>query len=266
MSAMISEYVAKNGPVRLGDENEVVTAIQVALVSAGHVLTIDGDFGPVTEAAVVKFQAAHKLQPVGYVGPKTAAELESVKVIPAVVDAQPPSVRGIAPWLSVMRAISGTKEVPGAKDSPIIMKWVSDIGTRFPEHAKYLKNNYTHDSVPWCGLCVAEVMAMVGINPVTESLWAANWAKFGKKLTKPVQGCVMVFTRSGGGHVTLLEEIKGGYAYCRGGNQSDMVNVSKRAWPTDQFTAATWPLGVPLPDVQGNVAYDGPVSSAGKEV
>ncbi|KAA0076114.1 hypothetical protein [Tardiphaga sp. P9-11] len=37
----------------------------------------------------------------------------------------------------------------------------------------------------------------------------------------------MVYSRAGGGDVTLYESEDANYYYCRGGNQSDSVNVTK---------------------------------------
>lgn len=71
--------VAVTRPARLiegGATGPVVRAIQVALASAGFDPgTIDGAFGPHTEAAVVAFQLAQGLVADGVVGPKTAAIL-----------------------------------------------------------------------------------------------------------------------------------------------------------------------------------------------
>lgn len=152
----------------------------------------------------------------------------------------------IPPWLKTMRDITGIKEVAGGADNPLILKWCTEISVKFPALAAYCRT-YTHDSIPWCGLCVAYVMAHNGIRPIDGFLWAANWAKFGKKLDKPVLGCVMVFTRDGGGHVTLYEGEDETHYIVRGGNQSDAVNVSR--YPKSRFTAAVWPnvIAVPLP-------------------
>jgi hypothetical protein len=49
----------------------------------------------------------------------------------------------------------------------------------------------------------------------------------GYSLEVPSPGAVMVYSRTGGGHVTLYESEDANYYYCRGGNQSDSVNVSK---------------------------------------
>jgi peptidoglycan hydrolase-like protein with peptidoglycan-binding domain len=52
-----------------------VRAVQRALRRSGYVLTIDGDFGPVTRAAVTRFQTAKGLSPTGDVYSRTAAAL-----------------------------------------------------------------------------------------------------------------------------------------------------------------------------------------------
>jgi uncharacterized protein (TIGR02594 family) len=150
----------------------------------------------------------------------------------------------VPPWLATMRAISGTREYAGGADNPTILAWRDEIARRYPEMAGYCRE-YTHDSIPWCGLTVAYCMAANGIRPVfgasaTERfLWAGAWARFGRRLERPVPGCVMVLTRDGGGHVTLLEAIDGDYYLCRGGNQSDMVNVAR--YHRSRLTCAVWP-------------------------
>jgi len=130
--------------------------------------------------------------------------------------------------LVTMREITGTLEEPGASDNPIIMKWADAIALRFPEMKLYCAQ-YTHDSIPWCGLCVAYVMARNGIRPIfgptdtDKFLWARAWEKFGTRTEEPQLGDVLVFQ----GHVSLFDGQEGDYYLCRGGNQSDAVKVSK---------------------------------------
>ncbi len=60
--------------LRRGDSGELVQRLQRTLGG----LTIDGNFGSGTEAAVRRFQTAHGLVPDGIVGPKTWATLDAV--------------------------------------------------------------------------------------------------------------------------------------------------------------------------------------------
>ncbi|MBL1405028.1 MAG: DUF3380 domain-containing protein [Rhizobiales bacterium] len=57
--------------LRLGDVGEAVGALQSDLRSCGYLLSVDGDFGPVTRRAVIAFQKLHGLDVDGIVGPRT---------------------------------------------------------------------------------------------------------------------------------------------------------------------------------------------------
>jgi len=64
------------GMLQRGDTGTLVTKLQQMLAKAGFDPGgVDGDFGPKTQAAVKRFQAAHKLAADGVVGPKTLAAL-----------------------------------------------------------------------------------------------------------------------------------------------------------------------------------------------
>lgn len=242
----------KGRTIGVGQIGEIVRQIQIALLSSGAVLVLDGEFGPITEAAVKRFQASSGLQPVGYVGPKTAAALDRVKRDDTSLD----SVLLHAPWLSEMRALTGVREVPGAANSPIIMSWRSEIASAFPEMSAYAAT-YTADAIPWCGFVMARCMAVRGVRPpfgsagTSRFMWADAWSRWGDKLAKPITGCVMTFTRAGGGHVALLERLDGDVAYIRGGNQSDMINVVRKSMSS--FTSARWPTGWKIAKVPSNI-------------
>lgn len=131
--------------------------------------------------------------------------------------------------LKTMREITGTLEEDGSSDNPVILSWADEIAKNFPEMKLYCAQ-YTHDSIPWCGLTVGYVMAHNGIRPqygpsdTDKFLWARAWSQFGtKREGEPQLGDVLVFP----GHVSMFDGRDGDYYLCRGGNQSDSVKVSR---------------------------------------
>jgi len=63
---------------RLGDRGAAVSRLQKALRGLGHPLVADGDFGPATRAALIRFQSAEALTPDGIAGPATWARIEAL--------------------------------------------------------------------------------------------------------------------------------------------------------------------------------------------
>jgi uncharacterized protein (TIGR02594 family) len=255
----IADWEGKFGRIDSHSGKAGVQLVQLALMQAGASLVVDGEWGPITEAAVKAFQSAHDMPPVGYVGIHTAALLDAFDI--DNVPPPAPSALSGAPWLSQMRAITGTKEFQGGADNPIIMAWKEDIKKAFPDMANYT-NGYTHDSVPWCGLTMAAVMARCAppirppFNPHddTESyLYALSWLGFGTKCD-PRVGAILVFSREGGGHVTLCEQVRDDKVWIRGGNQSDRVNVSTRMLDSS-FKGARWPVGYPVVPLVGDIVH-----------
>lgn len=153
------------------------------------------------------------------------------------------------PWLAVARKLDGVKEFSGAADNPVILDFAKAIGEIFTDMKAY-SALYRHDATAWCGLFAAYCMASVGYRPpfgngdLNRFLWAQSWAKWGTKLDKPKFGCVMVFTRTGGGHVAFYEREDEGHYYVRGGNQADAVNVAR--FPKTSLIAAVWPKEAPV--------------------
>jgi peptidoglycan hydrolase-like protein with peptidoglycan-binding domain len=108
----------------MGATGPAVTAVQLAF-NAGYDLEADGGFGTITHTALKAFEASHGLAPDGVVDAPTAQALDKI--------APPPSVLKVSPWLSTMRAITGTKEAPSSKDNPFIIEMAHEIVRRFPD-------------------------------------------------------------------------------------------------------------------------------------
>ena len=142
-------------------------------------------------------------------------------------------------WMATGRSLIGTKEVPGAKSNPKIIEWAKKVTARFKG---VLGMNYTDDATPWCGLWMAYVMSENNIKPASIAVRASSWATWGTKLEKGCPGAILVFTRTGGGHVGLYVSEDDNYYHVLGGNQSDAVSITKIA--KSRCSAIRWPAGV----------------------
>lgn len=164
---------------------------------------------------------------------------------------QPDPADSAPPWLQAMRAISGLTEYSNGSN-PKIEAMAAYIGNKFPEQASYAAL-YTDDSIAWCGVTAAFCMAVSDISgpfgptDTDKWMWALSWSDSPdyKHLPAPVLGCLVAMERSGGGHITMFESWDGGNILCRGGNQSDAVNVA--SYDPDTVVAYVWPQSVPAP-------------------
>ncbi len=77
--------------LKQGSRGHPVPALQYLLRARGHLLTVDGNFGPKTEAAVEGFQTADQIKVDGIVGPQTWSALVIVLATGSTGDA----VRGL---------------------------------------------------------------------------------------------------------------------------------------------------------------------------
>jgi lysozyme family protein len=77
--------------VREGDQQHPVQTLQYLLRARGHTLTVDGIFGPVTDAAVRAFQQQKSLAVDGIVGPHTWSAL----IVTVKRGSQGDAVRGV---------------------------------------------------------------------------------------------------------------------------------------------------------------------------
>jgi uncharacterized protein (TIGR02594 family) len=109
----------------------------------------------------------------------------------------------------------GIKETIGNKSNPIIIQWAKDLNIK----------EYNDDSIPWCGLFMAKVVSMAGKDIVKNPLWAQNWLNYGTKVDEAMLGDLLVFKRTGGGHIAIYVGEDATRYYCLGGNQGDEVNI-----------------------------------------
>ncbi len=116
----------------------------------------------------------------------------------------------------------GTMEAPGSANNPIIVAWAEEVGGE-------VADVYKADSIPWCGLFMAVVAKRAGKELPKHPLWALSWSAFGAKTPAPALGDVLVFTRSGGGHVGLYVGEDASAFHVLGGNQSDRVCIARIA-------------------------------------
>jgi uncharacterized protein (TIGR02594 family) len=166
----------------------------------------------------------------------------------------------VPPWLSVMRTLTGTKEVPGPEANPVITGMTTEIAriwSDVPGMETYCNQPaWDSDETAWCGVaaayCLSEAGYMVpfGNGDTGKFGWADSFrtSPYLVQLSDYVPGAIVVMTRSGGNHVTMYEsDAGGGYINCRGGNQSNSVNVSSFA--KSGVTGIMWPAAAPQPQI-----------------
>lgn len=137
------------------------------------------------------------------------------------------------PWLQEGIGNLGVKEGPGNKDNPVVLKYYADAG--FP--------GIKHDDVAWCAAFVGAMLKRRGFIP-SGSLAARSYLAF-PQLHKPMFGAIGVKKRTGGlsyqGHVGIVVAADGEHIFMLGGNQHDMVNISK--FPAKEFLGFVVPKG-----------------------
>lgn len=144
------------------------------------------------------------------------------------------------PWIAEARKYIGEQEIKGAKHNPLILQWWKDIK----------RGGIKDDETPWCAAFTGAMLEHVGIQSSRfES--AKSYLDWGEKLAQPVYGCIVVFTRDGGGHVGfVVGQNSSGDLLVLGGNQGDAVNI--RTFSRTRVSGYRWPSGVaktnePLP-------------------
>lgn len=232
------------GWLESGDQNDLVTALQLALKALGYPLKGTGFYGPATTAAVKDVQAREGLVEDGEAGPVTAKAIEARKGVPYTDQAKPALVRAL--WLMNGLNEIGIHEVVGRGSNPKILRWAKDEGG-------YVATVFTDDDIAWCSLYANHLLTAVGL-PGTETLWALDWDSDrtwpNKKLPGPALGAFAPMKRSGGGHIGVIAgRFKDGRLALLAGNQGNTVSIA--GIPKDRPLSYRWPAGATLPTVVG---------------
>lgn len=118
-------------------------------------------------------------------------------------------------YLTEARKHIGLKELTGTNDHPLLLSWWIRL------NVKYLYKQ------AWCGLFVAHCMQVTG-NPIPKNWYRAKaWLEWGEKSDAPKLGCIVVFSRTGGGHVGfVVGKDNSGRLLVLGGNQGNQVSIA----------------------------------------
>ncbi len=112
----------------------------------------------------------------------------------------------------------GQKEIEG-----------NEHNLRILEYHKATSLGAGTDEVAWCSSFINWCVKQTGLKG-TNSAAARSWLKWGKEISEPITGCIVVLKRGNNpkqGHVGLYVKSENGTNKIRvlGGNQSDCVNV-----------------------------------------
>lgn len=161
-------------------------------------------------------------------------------------------------WIAEGRKHIGLKELTGKNDHKLLEKWWQSF------KAEWLVGE------AWCGLFVAHCLRQS--NRYVVPLWfrAKSWESDSMtKLDKPAYGCIVTFTRNGGGHVGfVVGKNAQGNIMVLGGNQSNMVSIAPFA--SDRITGFYWASflsnGKPVKSVPAKERYNLPLLKSNGEV
>lgn len=136
-------------------------------------------------------------------------------------------------WFTIALGEKGIREIAGSQANPRIVEYLKS--TTLPEP------DASSDETSWCSGFVNWCMEKAGYAG-TDNAWAKSWLTWGKSLSTPQKGCVVVFERrmsNGkiGGHVGFYLGENADTIEVFGGNQSNSVTSSH--YPKDGYLGST---------------------------
>ncbi|WCL81588.1 TIGR02594 family protein [Saprospira sp. CCB-QB6] len=236
----ISASVGKGGKNKSADAVLVQKTLN-AKNNAG--LAVDGDVGPLTIKAIENYQQKTFGWKDGLieVGGKTAGALfgtssandnnsntadNNATEDQPTDDGQTSGKEGnyVKPsWIAKAEGYTGKAETATmVKDDPFVKMLFEELGT-YNEWAK----NQTVKTANWCAAFVSHCLKKSGQASLTyyDGGRAKSYLKYGTKIDKPAYGAIVVFSRSGGGHVGFVVGQTESAILTLGGNQGNKVCV-----------------------------------------
>lgn len=133
-------------------------------------------------------------------------KLDPVVAIPEIL------LPSVIPWFEIAKLEVGQKEIAGSLHN-----------NRIIEYHAATSLSATTDEVPWCSSFVSWCLEKSGIESARNA-WARSYLNWGKKIDKPVLGCIAVFKRGAdSGHVAFFVRENTSTITVLGGNQKNQV-------------------------------------------
>lgn len=119
-------------------------------------------------------------------------------------------------WIDEAKEHIDKKEIVGKGTNLTIKSWLSN-----------LRAWWSDDETPWCGVFVAHCLKTAGYPIPKHWFRALAWLDWGVEIASPCYGCIVVFSRKGGGHVGFVVGRDENYRLMvLGGNQGNAVSIS----------------------------------------
>lgn len=139
-------------------------------------------------------------------------------------------------WLEEARKYLGVREIKGPTHESAILRFWKSIRM----------GGIRDDETPWCAAFVGAMLENVGLLSARSGA-AKEYLNWGVPLDYPLVGCIVVFSRTGGGgHVGFLvgrdEHFR---LVIRGGNQGDAV--SDAPFDSGRVLGYRWPAPIAIP-------------------
>lgn len=213
--------------LKIGSQGQAVKNLQGNLNALGSKLTVDGNFGEVTQVRVIVFQKSRGLTADGIVGPITQSEIAKALIEVAQKSKGQP-----------------VKTVPVSSGSTPWRQWFLDrLGWTEFDHDKELSEGWKYTNVPsyktvigsiyaWCAMSLDTALAVNGYK-YSHDAAAISFIGVGtsvdwKSIGIPLAAFVVIEHATGGHHVTTANRThKAGEMVLEalGGNQNNEICV-----------------------------------------